>query len=120
MEELRELSFGRWEGLTKDECRALTPEAFAAWERDPYHNAPPGGESGQQAQTRIEAIFDAVARDSGETIFMVSHKTLLRLLVGLAIGVPATEVRGSLELQSGKIGVLELCGQRGKLKALNL
>src|ERR671938_200862 len=60
VENLRELSFGRWEGLTKEEARALTPEAFDAWDEDAYHNAPPQGENGLDAMPRVESVIDAI------------------------------------------------------------
>lgn len=120
IDDLREISFGAWEGLTKEEAREATPELYAAWEKNPYLHNPPGGESGLQAQTRIESVLDAATRSSATTIVAVSHKTYLRLLVGIAIGIPPQEVRKSLDVETGKIGILELHGRRGKLIALNL
>ena len=120
MDDLRETSFGAWEGLTKEEARKLTPEHYAAWEQDPYLHGPPGGESGLQTTARIEGILDAVARFPARTIVVVSHKTFLRFLVGTVIGIPLHEVRTRLDVQTGRIGILELSGQRGKLMGLNL
>lgn len=120
MDDLREISFGTWEGLTKEEARRSSPEAYAAWEQDAYLHGPPGGESGTEAWPRIERILDAAAQSVAKTIVLLSHKTLLRLLVGMLIGIPPNEIRRRLDIQTGKIGILELSGRRAKLLRLNL
>ena len=43
---LREISHGRWEGLTRAEVEERYPDEYAAWEEDPFTFAPEGGESG--------------------------------------------------------------------------
>ena len=45
-EELREISHGPWEGLTRREVEERFPREYAAWEADPFTYAPPGAESG--------------------------------------------------------------------------
>jgi len=120
VDDLRELSFGKWEGLTKEEARALTPEAFDAWDRDAYHNAPPEGESGLDATPRIASVLDAINSSSSQTILVVSHITFLRWLVGTMMEIPATEIRKRIEMQTGKVGSIEVSGRKGKLKNLNL
>ncbi|MEO7678289.1 MAG: histidine phosphatase family protein, partial [Verrucomicrobiota bacterium] len=42
-EELREISHGSWEQLTRREVEEKFPEEAAAWEKDPYTFAPRGG-----------------------------------------------------------------------------
>jgi broad specificity phosphatase PhoE len=120
VEDLRELSFGEWEGLTKEEAAAKTPEAYRAWELDAYRNGPPGGESGLQAQPRIDRLVDLITSSPAQHILLVSHITYLRLLIGLLIEIPLSEVRKSLDVQQGRIGLLEVSGRKGKLTALNL
>jgi hypothetical protein len=43
---LREISHGRWEGLTRREVEERFGDEYAAWEEDPFTFAPVGGESG--------------------------------------------------------------------------
>ncbi|MEW5979584.1 MAG: histidine phosphatase family protein [Acidobacteriota bacterium] len=119
-EDLRELSFGDWEGLTKEECQASTPEAYAAWDEDAYSNPPPAGESGIQARSRVERILKSIEAVTARTILLVSHRTYLRLLVGLTVGVPPAEIRRRIDIQTGRIGILELRGRKARLRALNL
>ena len=119
-EDLRELSFGQWEGLTKEQCRIATPDAFSAWSLDGYTNGPPGGESGQQAKKRVDTVLKALAESQASTILLVSHKTFLRLLVGTILGITPAAIRGSLEILPARLGILEVKGSKGTLRALNL
>ena len=119
-EDLRELSFGQWEGLTKEEAEAQTPEAYRAWDMDAYHNSPPQGESGLEAQPRIDRVIDRISTSPAQHILVVSHITYLRLLICLLIDIPLSEARLRLDIQQGRIGVLEVSERKGKLKALNL
>lgn len=119
VEDLRELAFGEWEGLTKEEAGAKTPEAYRAWELDAYRNGPPGGESGLDAQPRIERIVEAISNSPAQNILVVSHITFLRLLIGLLIEIPLSEVRKRLDVQQGRVGLLEVSGRKARLTALN-
>jgi probable phosphoglycerate mutase len=49
---LRELDYGRWEGLTYAEIDAHDPELRARWEHDPAATHSPGGESGDDVAAR--------------------------------------------------------------------
>jgi broad specificity phosphatase PhoE len=120
IDDLRELSFGKWEGLTKEEAAARTPEAYRAWEQDAYHNGPPGGESGLSARPRIDRVVELIASTPAEHILIVSHTTYLRLLIGLMIELPLPQVRKRLDVQQGGIGLLEVSARKAKLTALNL
>jgi broad specificity phosphatase PhoE len=51
-ERLRELDYGRWEGLTYAEVDAHDPELRARWEHDPAATHSPGGESGDDVAAR--------------------------------------------------------------------
>lgn len=120
VEDVRELAFGEWEGLTKEEAAARTPDAYRAWEEDAYRNGPPGGESGLQAQPRIDRLIDQITSTPAEHILLVSHITYLRLLIGLLLEIPLSQARKRLDIQQGAIGLLEISARRAKLTALNL
>jgi broad specificity phosphatase PhoE len=64
-ERLRELDYGRWEGLTSAEIDARDPELRARWDRDPASTRPPGGESGDEVAARaVSFLADLLAADS--------------------------------------------------------
>ncbi len=86
---LRELHFGVWEGLTYPEIEAQDPEALAAWHEDPTHVAPPEGESLVELAQRVDALrADLEAAHPEETVLLVSHNGVLRVLICQALGLP--------------------------------
>jgi probable phosphoglycerate mutase len=83
---LQEIDFGAWTGLRFDE---LAGDAeWDQWNARRSAARPPGGESMGEAQARIVAHLDAVARDhAGRTIVLVSHADMIRAAVAHAIGL---------------------------------
>jgi broad specificity phosphatase PhoE len=56
-ERLREMDYGRWEGLIAAEIDARDPELRARWERDPAGTRNPGGESGDDVAARARRFL---------------------------------------------------------------
>ena len=56
-ERLRELDYGRWEGLTAVEVDAHDPELRARWEDDPAATHSPGGECGNDVAARTRSFL---------------------------------------------------------------
>lgn len=119
MDDLRELSFGQWEGMSKEEAGAKTPAAYLAWERDAYLSGPPGGESGLDAKPRVDRIIDKIAASPAQNILVVSHITLLRLVLASLLNIPLSEARLRLDIQQGRPGLMEVRGRKARLSVLN-
>ncbi|MFG3440103.1 histidine phosphatase family protein [Nonomuraea sp. NPDC047897] len=91
---LRELDFGRGDGLTAAEMRERFPEARAAFEADPAAHPLPGGEDPHEAATRFTAALDDIcAAHPGERVLVVAHTTAIRLALCRLIGVPLGSYR---------------------------
>jgi len=74
--ELRERRFGVFEGLTRDECASQHPAAWRAWVA--ATEAPPGGESREDAVARMTRALARVAAAPGP-VLVVSHGGVMRL-----------------------------------------
>ena len=84
---LREISHGRWEGLTRGEVEARYAAEYAAWEEDPFTFAPEGGESGVAVLARaLPVIREIVTRHTGERVLVVSHKATIRIVLSSLLG----------------------------------
>lgn len=87
---LREASFGQWEGLTWSEIEAAHPEWALQWTLDYVHRAPPGGESLEEVAARGgKAIAGILATGAGANApgVVVSHGGLIRaVLARFALG----------------------------------
>ena len=92
--DLRERSYGIFEGLSRPEIAQRHPVAWAAsMSGDPSY-APPEGESPNQLLERIVAAFEAIAaRHSGGRVVVVTHGGVLTAFARHVLGVPAAAPR---------------------------
>ena len=86
---LREMSFGRWEGLTYAELAENHGEALARWENDPARVRPPQGETLAEVAERVGAVLNDLRSAPAEaTIALVGHGGSFQVLLCMALGVP--------------------------------
>lgn len=73
--QVRERSFGRWEGLTLDEIEAVDPDLWRRWRSGQDVVREVGGESGADLTERVAAAFTAHTDGLGEgdTVVVVTH-----------------------------------------------
>jgi broad specificity phosphatase PhoE len=88
---LREIDFGRFEGLTYDEAARLEPELYARWMRTPTEVTFPGGESWPLVRDRVRQ-FAARIRGQHERVLIVSHGGPIRALLAEALGLPDANI----------------------------
>ncbi len=87
-EDLRESTYGDWEGLTRGEVAARDADLLRRWESDPDVAPPGAGESLRDTQRRIAACADRLARaHPGATLGLVSHVGPVKALVCHALGI---------------------------------
>jgi broad specificity phosphatase PhoE len=107
-EGLREISHGRWEGLTRREVEARHADEYAAWEEDPFTFAPAGGESGVAVLARaLPVVREIVTARRGERVLVVSHKATIRLLLSSLLGFDARGYRDRLDQAPACLNVLD-------------
>ena len=86
--DFREMSFGDWEGLTRDEVERRFPEDYAVWRTAPERFARPGSEPlGAVAERVLRGLGELQATHQGETVVLVSHAVVTRLIVLAALGL---------------------------------
>ncbi|ASS76469.1 hypothetical protein CIG75_16885 [Tumebacillus algifaecis] len=103
---LSELHFGAWEAQTYDEI-ADRAHLFA-WYDDPWHLAPPGGETLQQLDSRLtDWLHEMLIVHPKQTIAAVSHGGPLRWLLA-KYGHRDTAMFQTLQLPPGGHAILML------------
>jgi broad specificity phosphatase PhoE len=75
IDDLRELSLGRWEGCTVAEIRAQEGDPYLAWLRAPVDCPPPEGERLDDVCTRMLGVVDEITRahPNGDDVLVVAH-----------------------------------------------
>jgi len=93
--DFREIDFGRWEGLTKDEIAAADPILYEDWQNGVPGFDFPEGERRADFRQRVERGFERVEASGAESVIVVAHKGIVRTIaeklagVELAPGQPA-------------------------------
>ena len=108
---LKEISHGRWEGLTRQEVEERFPGEYEAWEADPFTFAPVDGESGVAVLARaLPVIRDIVVAHGGENIIVVSHKATLRILLSSLLSIDARGYRDRLDQSPACLNIVDCKG----------
>ncbi len=118
LEEITDVDYGAWAGLSAEEARAQDPELYTTWVRTPLLTEFPQGESLQQVQTRAwTALNERCSAHQGETILLVSHVVVNRVLVCAALGL-VDDAFWRISQDNAAISVLE--GAKGRYRVLLL
>jgi broad specificity phosphatase PhoE len=105
---LREISHGRWEGLTRAEVAERFGDEYEAWETDPFTFAPEGGESGLGVLARALPVMRSIVLDHpGQRVLVVSHKATLRLMMSSLLGIDGRGYRDRLDQSPACLNVLD-------------
>jgi len=87
--DLREMTFGDWEGRTVTEIMCSTPQALELFWRDPVNHPPPGGEPLPVFAARVAATWQAVLeRHAGRHVLIVGHGGMIRMVLQHLLGIP--------------------------------
>lgn len=107
LREFDELNYGLWEGLTPAEVLNRFPTEYKRWVRNPALASPSKGETGNSLVRRAGPTLDQLTtRHAGETIVIVGHKALNRLLICAQLGIPLKRCRNAIEQDEACLNVL--------------
>ena len=91
--ELKEVSFGLWEGKTADELLAAEPENIKRYWNNPIQETPPQGENLLTFEKRILTAWQQMLDDyKGGHILLISHAGVMRIILCHILGMPLTEL----------------------------
>ncbi|MBC7319319.1 histidine phosphatase family protein [bacterium] len=81
-ENLRELDFGRWTGISIWEMSEKDPELFKRWQEDPWNVSPPGGETFRELTERVMGVLESIfERHKNENVLVVSHAGPIKAMI---------------------------------------
>lgn len=100
---VKEISFGRWEGQTKDEIKACDAALYQSRDENRWDNSAPDGESYSMVAERLQAWLSEVG---GQNIILVSHGCAGRILRCVYAGI-ARDLVDTLDASHDTIHLLE-------------
>ena len=117
--DLRERSFGLWEGMTFAEIRERYPEEFALWASDPLAHSPLGGETTVEVRNRVIGAIDRILGEHpGQDIAVVAHGGVNRIILCNILGIPLGNIF-RIEQDYAALNIIEFWEKYPVLKLLN-
>jgi probable phosphoglycerate mutase len=116
-EDVIEIDFGEWTGLSFDEVRR--DARWEAWRACRSMAAIPGGESMRQVQARTLNALAELERDHrGGALAVVSHGDVIRAALLYALGMPL-DLYARIEVGLASISTIEFDGSGFRVRRLN-
>ena len=131
--DLRERSFGIWEGMTFNEIKDQYPAEFEAWASDPVKYSPVNGESTSEVYDRAIRALDGIVskhaagsadrkssdnQGPADNIAIVAHGGVNRIILCYLMGVPLENVF-RIEQDNAAINIIEFWARYPVIKLLN-
>lgn len=115
----REISHGSWEGRRHEEVAAADGERLRLWKTRPERVTMPGGESLKEVRERAwPALAALAARHAGETILVVAHDAVNKVLLAAALGL-GEEAFWRIKQDNACLNVLEEAAGGFRVALLN-
>jgi probable phosphoglycerate mutase len=87
-DDLADVDFGIWSGLSRDEVEARYPQDFKKWRDDPLAMRFEGGETVSEVQERGLRWLRRVSGSGSGRIAAVTHRVVLKLLAAAVLDAP--------------------------------
>jgi broad specificity phosphatase PhoE len=88
VQNLNDIDYGEWQGLSRREVKEKYPEIYRDWLDTPEQVRIPGGESLEEVRSRaMPFVEDAVMRCGEGRIVFVSHRVVNKVLICALLGL---------------------------------
>jgi broad specificity phosphatase PhoE len=116
--ELTEIDVGSWEGLAWEQIEAAWPDEYRRFMEDPASNPYLGGETMEQVHQRVAPAWDALLkRHAGQTIAVVTHNVVNRVLLAPLLSLPLRQAR---RIHQDNCGINVALSRGGEVKLITL
>ncbi len=120
IEDLQEVGFGRWEGLTPAEVEEKYPEEWQQFYTNPVVHRPQGAEPITALVTRVGGVLEELQQQHGNAqLLLVAHAGVIRAAIAHSLGLPLERMY-DLKIELGRITRLRLSAGRDELLGMNL
>lgn len=117
--ELNEISYGKWEGLTKEKVDHEYHDDYLNWLADPAWHAPTGGELAVAIARRALRVIEEIQQQFADgNVLVVSHKATIRIILCSLLGIDVGRFRYRFLCPVGSVSVVEFTFNGPMLKAL--
>lgn len=118
LDSLREIHFGRWEGLSFAEIAAHDHDLVVDWQRDALAFQFPDGEHTLGFWHRVQEALQAILALHEDTVLVICHGGVIRAILCSLLGLPFEKYL-LFSIEPAALTLLNVDGQRGVLQYLN-
>jgi len=115
---LREIDFGRWEGISFAEIAAADPAAVDRWAALNGDFTFPNGEGIRAFRERIGAVAERIVAVPAGTVVLFAHGGVIRFLICHFLGLPDRH-HLLFDIRPASISEIRIDGGKGVLTLLN-
>ncbi|SMG29753.1 histidine phosphatase family protein [Dethiosulfovibrio salsuginis] len=92
IDDLREISFGVWEGQPIGDIMKNYGDDYIRWREDPSSWSPPESEPFSAVQTRVKGAIDSILEQEGDRFLVVAHGGTIRAALASLFGFSGASV----------------------------
>lgn len=117
--ELREIGYGKWEGLSKSEVDHQYHDDYVSWLADPAWHSPTAGEPAVEIERRGLGVVEDIRKQfSDGNVLVVSHKATIRIILCSLLGIDVGRFRYALACPVGSVSIVEFTLNGPSLRTL--
>ncbi len=100
-DDLKEMSFGEWEGLKFHEINEKYHKDYQNWLEDPYNNRPTGGENFKETTERTTTEINRIVSENidGTSVAVVAHGGVILSLLVYWLQIPLARWKSIIQRQ---------------------
>jgi broad specificity phosphatase PhoE len=120
MDDLREVHFGDWQGLTWEQVHARYGVSAFEWLDQLESAAVPNGESAEQFRARVQpCLRQILAECEGRSVAVFCHGGVIRMMLAILLELPLPVTAG-FEVDYASVTRVEYRPRRTEIQLLNL
>ncbi len=106
-ENLKEVGFGTWEGLSREQVKQKNLAEYNNFYADPVNNRPPGSEDLDTfIQRVIQSYSEVIEKFRNQHILVVAHAGVIRAILAYVVQAPA---QGIYNFKIHNAGIARIC-----------
>ena len=114
-EGLKEIDYGKWEGMSVEEVEGKYHDDHLRWKADPAWNAPTNGEQAIKISQRATSVVEEIVNKySAGNVLVVSHKATIRIIICSLLGIDVGRFRERIGCPVASLSIVEFA-ERGPL-----
>ncbi|MBI4396663.1 MAG: histidine phosphatase family protein [Elusimicrobia bacterium] len=117
--DLREMDFGRWEGMTFEEIRRRDAARVGRWAAFSPGFRFPGGEGLRSFRTRLKRVQNRMFHEAARELLVVSHGGIIRSLLCLWSGKDLSRYP-EIQVRPGSVSVVRVRAGRPRVVSIGV